>query len=70
MKEYAAANRIRFNKTEWNRIRQLKSPLKSPTAGETCCADKRKEVLDEAILQMRAKGAPRPDDIPLRSSKP
>ncbi len=36
MKEYAAVNR--FTQEERNRIRQLKSTLKSPTAGESCCA--------------------------------
>ncbi len=53
-------NRLRFNKEERNCTRQLKSP----TAGESCCAALRTEELDEAILQMRAKGAPGPDDIP------
>ncbi len=70
MKEYAAVNRLRFNKEERNRIRQLKSTLKSATAEESCCAALRKEELEEAILQMRDKGAPGPDHIPLRSSKP
>ncbi len=32
MKEYTAVNRLRFYKEERNRIRQLKSTLKSPTA--------------------------------------
>ncbi len=63
MKEYAVVNRLRFNKEERNRIRQLKSTLQSPTAGERCCAAMRKEKLYEAILQMRAKIAPGPDDI-------
>ncbi len=60
MKEYTAVNRLRFKKEERNRIRQLKSQ----TAGESCCAAVRMEELDEAILKMRAKGAPGPDDIP------
>ncbi len=64
MKENAAVNRLRFNKEERSRIRQLKSTLKSPTAGESCCAALRMEELDEATLQMRAKGASGPDDIP------
>ncbi len=63
MKEYAAANHLRFSKEERNRIRQLISTLKSPTA-------LRKEEFDEAILQMKAIGTPGPDDIPPRSSKP
>ncbi len=46
------------------RIRKLKYELKSPTTGESCCAALRKEELDEAILQMRTKCAPGPDDIP------
>ncbi len=70
LKEYAAVNRLRFNKEERNRIRQLKSTLKSPTAGKSCCAALRKEELDEATLQMRAKGAPGPDDIPFVSQSP
>ncbi len=64
MKEYAVVNRLRFNKEERNRIRQLKSMLKSPTAGESCCAALRKDDLDEAILQMRVNSAPGSDDIP------
>ncbi len=36
MKEYAAVNRFCFDKEEGDRIRQLKSTLKSPTAGESC----------------------------------
>ncbi len=43
---------------------KLKSTLKSPTAGESCCAALRMEEPDEAILPMRAKGARGPDDIP------
>ncbi len=70
MKEYAAVNRLRFNEEERNRIRQLKFTLKSPAAGESCCAALRMEELDEAILQMRAKGAPGPDGIPQRFSRP
>ncbi len=70
MKEYAAVNRLRFSKEERNRIRQLKSTLKSPTAGESCCAALRMEEVDEAILQVRAKGAPGPHGIPQRYSKP
>ncbi len=64
MKEYAAVNRLRFNKEERNRIRQLKSTLKLPSAEESCCTALRKEELDEAILQMHTKGAPGPDDMP------
>ncbi len=37
---------------------------KSSTAGGSCYAAVRMEELDEAIPQMRAKGAPGPDDIP------
>ncbi len=70
MKEYVSVNRVIFNKEEGNRIRQLESTLKSLTAGESCCAGLRKEALDEAILQMRAEGAPGSDNNPLRSSKP
>ncbi len=66
MKEYAAVNRQRFNKEERNRIRQLKSL----TAGESCCAALRKEEHDEAILQVRAKGAPGPGEIPPTFLKP
>ncbi len=65
MKENAAANRLRFNKEERNRIRQLKSTLKSPTAGESCCAALRMEELDEAIRQMCNQGTRGPDDFPL-----
>ncbi len=50
MKQNAAVNRLRFNKEERSRIRQLKSTLKSPTAGESCCAALRMEELNEAIL--------------------
>ncbi len=56
MKEYAAINRLRFNKEEMHHIRQLKSTLKSPTAEESCFAALRMEELDEAILLMRSKG--------------
>ncbi len=67
MNEYAPVKRLRFNKEERGRIRQLKSTLK----GESCCAALRKEELDEAILLIRTKGAPGPDDIhPQRSSEP
>ncbi len=70
MKEYAAVNRLRFNKEERNRIQLLKSTLKTPTAGESCCAALRIEELDEAILHMRAKGAQRQMISPHRSSNP
>ncbi len=62
MNEYAAVNRLRVNKGERDRMRQLKSTLKSPTVGENCCAALRKEEFDGAILKMRIKGAP--DDFP------
>ncbi len=60
MKDCTAVNRLRFNKEERNCIRQLKSS----NAGESCCTALRKEELDKTILQMSAKGAPGPDDIP------
>ncbi len=51
MKKFAAVNHLRFNQEARNRIRELKSTVKSLTAGERCCAALRKEELDEAILQ-------------------
>ncbi len=50
MKEYTAVNRLRFNEEERNRIRQLKSTLKSPTVGGSCGAAVKMVELDEAIL--------------------
>ncbi len=64
IKEYATVNRIRFNKRERNQIRQMKSTLKSPTAGESFCAALRMEELDEATLQMCDKDAAGPDNSP------
>ncbi len=70
MKEYAAVNRLRFSKEERNRIRQLKSTLKSPTAGQNCCAALGMEELDEASFRCALK-APRGQMISSqRSSNP
>ncbi len=70
MTEYAAINCLVFYKEERNRIELLKSTLKSPNAGESCCTALRKEEFGETILQMRAKGAQGQTIFPQRSLKP
>ncbi len=54
VKEYALFNRLRFSKEDRSRIRQLKSTLKSPTAGESCCPALR---LEELGCALKAPGA-------------
>ncbi len=60
MKEHATVNRLCFNKQ-----RKRTHPAAEIHAKiESCCVALRKDEPDEAVFQMRTKGAPGPDDIP------
>ncbi len=62
--QYAAVNRLSFEKTERTQARYLKKALQLPTAAESCCSPFTIRELDTAIHAMRSKGAVGPDNTP------
>ncbi len=64
VQQYAAVNRLSFDKTERTQACHLKKALQLPTAAESCCSPFTIRELDVAIHAMRSKGAAGPDDIP------
>ncbi len=64
VQQYAAVNRLSFDKTERTQAPHLKKALQLPTAAESCCSPFTICELDAAIHAMRSKGAAGPDGIP------
>ncbi len=69
VQQYAAVNRLSFDKPGHAQDRHLKKALKLRTAPESCCSPFTIRELDIAIHAMRRKGAVGPDDIPLPFSR-